>query len=235
MLCGEGSHDIGQKEWLPGEREYLFQDGWLQRILCKLIDNAEFFPRRRNEIVLLPRDRVRHRPLPSGHGAKALAAKIIAQSSGYNFVVFMADADSNDRREWTRKRNEILAGLNRIYGTPGIACVPMSASESWLTSDENAWSNLGLTDLTLLPTHPETIWGRRDDPDGNHPHRLFARLCNQLQVPDSREVRVSVAEASALRHIEEKCPISFRAFTNDFDAMKSRYTDNDVLPDGGNS
>jgi hypothetical protein len=221
LLCGEGPHDIGQHDWMPTERRHIHYDGWLQCIIRQVgFDDDELSTKRRNEIILLPRDQRRHRPLPPGHGAKALAAKLIAKIEGYDIVIFMVDADSNDPRSWKETRSQIIAGFAKIDGVCAIACVPMSASESWLLADEDAWLGLGLLDTTLLPTSPESIWGRRNDSNGNHPHSFFARVCEHAGVSDSRETRAVIAENSSVRRIDEKCPVSFRSFAKDLDVLR---------------
>jgi hypothetical protein len=222
MVCGEGSHDIGRDEWNPQDRSRRRVDGWLQSLLRNLgLNIEELVPRMRRSIVLLPRDERRHRPMPEGHGAKALAAKIIAEAEKCDLVIFMADADSPDPREWSRIRNQILDGFGRVDGQPAVACVPMSTSESWLLSDLDAWEEFGLRCGGLLPPRPERIWGAPNNPAGNHPHQVFARVCRNAGVADSRETRVQIATDSDIETITRKCPTSFQTFRGDVAALPS--------------
>jgi hypothetical protein len=118
---------------------------------------------------------------------------------GYDILIYMADADSNDLHDWTRIVAEIEAGFALLaYHIRCIACVPMAASESWLLSDPDAWATVAGYDGADLPPRPEAIWGERDDPTGNHPHRLFFRICDAAGVTDDRDTRVRIAEATAL-------------------------------------
>ena len=94
----------------------------------------------------------------------------------------------------------------------GIACVPKSASESWLLCDSKAWAALGLSDLKALPTEPENIWGKRNEPKGNHPHQYFKRICKKANIPDNKYSRWTIAELSDIKILEKKCPNSFKAF-----------------------
>ena len=95
----------------------------------------------------------------------------------FDLVIFMADTDSVDDRDWDQHHAWIADGFSRIpEGPPGVACLPKCASESWLLSDEAAWTQLGLGDPSELPDRPEVLSGARGDPEGNHPHRLFARV-----------------------------------------------------------
>ena len=88
LVCGEDSHDIGTE--VP-ERE----EGWLQPVLRKLIgDDIEIATVRRQQLVILGREKKGLQPLPPGHGVKALAGKVRATQGEYDLFVFMVDADS---------------------------------------------------------------------------------------------------------------------------------------------
>jgi hypothetical protein len=88
-------------------------------------------------------------------------------------------------------------------------------SESWLLADQGAWVELGLKNTNILPRSPETIWGARHDPTGNHPHHLFARVCEAAGVADARSTRVLIANASAVQELESRCARSFGQFAAD--------------------
>jgi len=129
-----------------------------------------------------------------------------------DLVIYMVDADSSDVRRWREIVAEIEAGFDKIDGDIAcVACVPMSASESWLMADADAWNQvMGLSDG--LPTNPETIWGQRNDPQGNHPHQLFGRLCEAAGVRDDRDVRACLGVHSTVDKMSEKCGQSFVPF-----------------------
>ncbi len=70
-------------------------DGWLQVLTRRLINEECIFETRpRRELVLFPRAANKYKPLPSGHGAKALVAKLVAVTESFDAVVFMTDADT---------------------------------------------------------------------------------------------------------------------------------------------
>ena len=216
LVCGEGRHDVGESKRLSGKGRTMDEEGWLQAFLRRLIPNeTTFMVVPRQELVLQRRQQRQHQPLPQGHGKKALAAKIRATAGDYDLIVFMADADSNKRDVWGKKHSEILDGLTRLPGAKGVPCVPMSASESWLLADKQAWQGVGLKDVTMLPGKPESIWGPRDDPEGNRPHQVFRRVCAAARVPDSRDTRVKLAHSSDLETLRSVCPTSFVAFMDD--------------------
>ena len=211
LVCGEGKHDIGELSVSRQEEE-----GWLQAILRRLLgDGIEIDAIPRKGLVVQRRRQRAFQPLPQGHGRKALACKLRANGGEYDLVVFMADADSADVQRWRTIRQQILDGFGRVNGVRSAPCVPISASESWLLGDRQAWTGLGLEDLGILPSHPEGIWGDRKDPDGNHPHQVFRRACVQAEVDDSRSTRVELAEQLNLDTLRESCPISFARFDSD--------------------
>ncbi|MBF0332098.1 MAG: hypothetical protein HQL40_00430 [Alphaproteobacteria bacterium] len=204
LVVGEGPHDVGTK--------HPTAPGWLDTFLRRFGD-VEIETIGRSAIVLSPAASRRSRPLPEGHGAKALAAKLKATIEGFDVVVFMADADSPEERRWRWHHARIWDGFSRITDGPKtVSCLPMAASESWLLADAEAWRAIGLEDGSCLPRRPEEIWGKRDDPDGGHPHRFFARVCDEADVPDDRETRVALAERSDRRVLHDRAPFSFGAF-----------------------
>lgn len=214
LLCAEGVTDTGRSDlWHSGGEQ---TEGWLQGIIRHLIDDVSFGVKHRRELLLLPGKR-RRKPLPKGHGAKALLAKIVGSNEGFDLVVFMVDADGTSKADWRAKRTEINSGFAEEKGIAarGVACVPKTTSESWLLSDPGAWRQCGLKDLRSLPAHPEDRWGRRNDPGGNHPHQEFARLCRSAAISDSAETRVRLAEATSIATLKRKCPVSFGAFQSD--------------------
>lgn len=214
LVVGEGPHDIGGSEWSSSKGEYDRLPGWLHVILEKLCGQQI-------EIEAIDRKQLaspskKHQPLPDRHGGKALAARLKAKTDECNLVVFMADTDSKDDRDWREHYDCILDGFSRIAdGPPAVACLPKSASESWLLADTEAWRILGLTALNQLPREPEKLSGKRNDPKGDHPHRIFTRICGMADVKDGRETRVDVLRHSNPDTLQQKCPLSFGAFRRD--------------------
>ena len=176
---------FGESRRPSGDGGTTNDDGWLQAFLRRLIPlETTFVVVKRRDLVLQRRQEKQYQPLPQGHGQKALLCKIRAKAGGYDLVVFMADADSNKRRDWRRTHSDISNGFDRVPGPNGVPCVPMSTSESWLLSDGQAWRGVGLTKLTMLPKKPEKIWGSPNDHNGNHPHQVFRRVCDAAGVQD---------------------------------------------------
>ncbi|MDN4632784.1 hypothetical protein QCD71_14765 [Sphingomonas sp. PsM26] len=216
-LVGEGSGDIGYRNhWCEKTLEHIDVDGWLQPVARNIrpTETLEIVAQARDRLVIDKTLTRRTRPLPHGHGMKALLAKRSALLNKCDVVIYMVDTDSSDVRRWREIVSEITAGFDRLDGNiTCIACVPMSASESWLMSDANAWDQVtGRSEG--LPTAPETVWGQRNDPQGNHPHMLFGRLCDAAGVPDNRDIRFLIGQRSAVTTLSTKCAQSFVPFCN---------------------
>jgi hypothetical protein len=217
LVVGEGPHDMGCSEWSDSKGEYDRLPGWLHVILEKLCGQGLTIEAIDRKQLASPSKK--HQPLPDRHGGKALAARLKAKTDECNLVVFMADTDSKDDRDWREHYDCIRDGFSRIAGgPPAVACLPKSASESWLLADADAWRELGLTALNELPKEPEKLSGKRNDPKGDHPHQIFTRICDMAKVADSRETRVEIFRHSKPDTLRQKCPVSFAAFHQDLAA-----------------
>lgn len=220
LLCGEGDHEMGDPMvWDARHRVHVQTEGWMQTVVRRLRPDVTVFETRRRRDLFLDRRLTRAWGVrPQGHGAKAQLARFIADNEGFDAVIYMADADSNVAQDWASIVADIKAGfaaLPAAITVPSAPCVPMSASESWWLADASAWTGLGLPNPQALPSRPESIWGARDDPADNHPHQLFARVCEAAGVPDDRATRVQIAQASDLNNLIQRCPTSFAEFAND--------------------
>ena len=216
LVCGEGDHDIGRSTWNARIKEHIYEEGWMQPILRRLTEaELELIPARHAELVLLPRDASRHRPLPPGFGGKALAATFKAKILNASVIIFMTDADSNNPADWREKVREIDYGFEQSpFHISGVACVPMSASECWLLTDNDAWISVSGRNGGFNETVAERIWGDRHDPEGNHPKHAFNRQCENFGVPDNRETRNEIAQHIEISKIAKNCPISYGGFEN---------------------
>ncbi len=215
MICAEGKGDIGvADEWCGRTKGYVTLDGWLQPLIRSIKGpDVEMIVRRRSDLTILPKDAKGLLPMPPGHGAKALIAMRAAVLGSYDAVVFMVDADTTDIGRWKEIERQIFDGFSRVANAVvGIACIPMSTSESWLLADIKAWTTLTGASGLPLPSKPEEIWGKRDDPKANHPHQLFARICVQAGQGDDHSTRRYIAELMDAEAICRACPISFVPF-----------------------
>lgn len=225
LLCGEGAHEIGQRHWSPRTHEWIESRGWLQEVVDLVAKQPlELEGKLRRDLAILPRDSRRFRPLPLGHGAKALASALLARSVGAEISVFMADADSNDPGRTHEIRSQIQAGfaaaIDAGITVKGIACVAMASSESWLLADAESWVRVSGVSPDL-PPDPELIWGGRTDPEGNHPKQYFGRTVLAAGLDDSTDTRNRLAAAVSVDVLAEKCPNSFAPFATELAAQTS--------------
>ena len=187
---------------------------WVQPLIRRHRTCAcDFSIRFRKDLQIDARVQSRLRPLPAGHGTKALLAKIVAINGGYDMLIFMVDTDLPDQRRHAEIIAEIEDGFARIEGSIScIPCVPMSASESWMMADPGAWVRAADYNGPALPRSPERTWGPRDDPEGGHPHQAFARVCEDAGRSDSRATRVEIVEATEWNVARVACPVSLEPF-----------------------
>ncbi|HTW72807.1 MAG TPA: hypothetical protein VME47_23225 [Acetobacteraceae bacterium] len=218
LIVGEGPHDIGYRDaWDHRLKIMIDLPGWLQILLEKLrlpTVPIEVMAARRSEILLTDRDRRRNKPLPPGHGERALACMFRAAAGNYDVVIFMADADTPDDAKWREHHKDIEEGFSRGPSGPlPVICLPKAASESWLLADLAAWKAVGLRDITILPNKPEYAWGKRNDPNSHHPKHDFERAAKMSQLRgDGRGQRVEVMEHAEPNAISQSCPVSFASF-----------------------
>jgi hypothetical protein len=64
-----------------------------------------------------------------------------------------------------------------------------------------------------------TCRSKRDEPNANHPHQYFKRICQKANIPDNKYTRWEVAELSDVNVIEEKCQNSFVVFRQAVDKV----------------
>ena len=215
LVVGEGPGDVGVRDhWCARTRTRVTLPGWLSVLLEKLgPTDIEITAIMNRDIPLTDQQKRKNMPLPDGHGAKAMAAKFKAKFENYDVIVFMADPDTKEETDWNLHHTQIKNGFGRFIGGPAeVVCLPKSASESWLLADRDAWTAIGLDVASLLPQQPENIWGKRNDPMGNHPHRYFARICDTAGVSDDRATRVALAREMSAATLAKSCPLSFGAF-----------------------
>lgn len=200
LLCAEGPNDFGR----------VGQEGWLQAVLKQALSprrSISFQRIMRNELFAITKPRLK------GHGSKAQAAHLLARRENCDAVVFMADSDTKSVRDWRKKYKLLVEGFDTNIRRPvAIACFPKSSSESWLLSDVEAWSVLGLADGQSLPRRPEDLWGARRDPASNHPKNVFSRVCELAGQGNTSETRYEVAIGTRLTVLESQCSVSFPPF-----------------------
>lgn len=219
LLCGEGPHDVGLKEWDSKTGEHAWREGWMQPLVRKVhTSEIEIKTKYLKELVLFPRPKALQ-PTPKGQRDKAAIARLVARLEGCAAVIYMTDADTNAEPERQAKVTEIKEGFAIIDNKVAcVACVPKSASESWLLSDLAAWQALGLAKQANWPKScPEDLWGGRHDPTSNHPKHAFSRVAEDAGLSDGRDTRRQVSEDSSLQTMKRRCPTSLCEFVDELE------------------
>lgn len=225
LLCAEGAHDMGRERPMALE-------GWLQPLIRRFADNdADLHFSRWPRSVAAG---IRGSRLPAGverHGKVAYRAMEKAVREEFDIVVYMVDNDTPDQRDrhrWREICEEIWSGFEAVKDAVcGVACIPISASESWLLADHAAWEALGLTDCSRLPGNgAEFIWGQKNDLEGNRPHRLFDRMFRDLGRKAGPEsgiaLRSELGETLSLETLKTNCPASFIPFARSMEACLAK-------------
>lgn len=229
LLCGEGPTDYGTKEY----GTYQWKEGPVQPIIRKTVGQQVAFEHiEKSEVRKL---RIQRGP-KSGHAVKSYKLCMIAKIKGINKIICYVDADrkpgkrtkkSSAKQSFHRVYKEIKKGFETFNDKfshhyqrklVGIPMVPLRMIESWLLSDETAFTKcFGKPPSNPpLPAKPELIWGEKDNPDSDYPKNLMNRVLKQYEGRESgREIFKDIAEVMQIENLRKKCPISFETFYSD--------------------
>ena len=219
LLCGEGPHEIGRREWSVRTETVEITEGWLQPLVARLRGSSgDAATVSLKELFTLPGPRPTHARPRSELARKAQLAMFRAMEQGCSGVVFATDADSAEPPRQAQKVRAIEEGFESVPDRlAGVACVPMGTSEAWLLADRDAWQQVGATDLRKLPRRPEETWGRPHDPDSGHPKSLFVAVSEANQIAPDQDLRAELARRMSTNLVGTRCPRSFAPFS---DAMR---------------
>jgi hypothetical protein len=103
---------------------------------------------------------------------------------------------------YTGIKNDFLKAVSNT-GMRWLAIVPKEMIESWLLADVKALNSLkniseGLPPINQSP-NPESLWGKKEDPDSDYPKNYLTRDLNKL----GRET-----DSVTYKEIAEKCDIN---------------------------
>ncbi len=209
-VVAEGEYEIGG---LLGQGEDGVAAVWLRRLLGADVDAPlELAATKLSSGELSRQHRAR------GEAATAATAYKLACSTGADGLVLFRDADNTD----DERRDELAQGFaaaaaNSPRAMPAVLGLQVNMLEAWLLADAGAFERAFGRARPDLPRAPEELWGKRQDPQSNHPHQLYPRVLRSIGVPPTRAAAVRLAEHIDLDVLTRECPRGFGAFRADFE------------------
>ena len=221
FLVGEGPHDIGDLAGGPAFRGK--RPGFLQPIIEKVVGSRAEFDGAK--VALLGKKRVSRRG--EALDAQASLAAALAINAESELLVFVRDLDGGSGRDKRKAKSDIRrmsADIRRAAEpwsgesptcVPGIPCRTI---EAWALGD------LAAVDAACRPSvpaelpagkGPEDLWGKRHDPDSDHPKMVLRRIVGG---DVTREDFASIAERSDVENVRQACPLSFEPFVAELEA-----------------
>lgn len=209
-VVAEGEYEIGGLLGRRGEDSVAAV--WLRRLLR--LDRTEALDLSATKISGGELSR-QHRA--RGEAATAEAAFKLACGSGADGLVLFRDADNTD----DERRDELAAGFAMAAAAspramPAVLGLQVNMLEAWLLADAGAFERAFGRARPALPRSPEELWGKRQDPQSNHPHQLYPRVLRSIGVDPTRAAAVRLAEHIDLDVLARECPRGFGTFRNDF-------------------
>lgn len=234
MITGEGPTDYG---WQDFETKQ-----WHEGSVARLVRSCATRSNLNVSFTFAHKDQVQSQKLGrhlQGLKGKAIPAKrfqMFMRSKKVAAGIFYCDADrdvcksnteAHAKERFNKVRQEIIDGTREdsAVGTV-VPMVALRMIESWLLSDQKAFETMFGSQNVLkiksdLPSKPEYIWGRKDDPQSNYPKNLFVRILKSLNSGNepTRDDYAMVAENTDIDILAQKCPVSFRTFVDDFEKL----------------
>jgi hypothetical protein len=229
LLCGEGPTDYGTKEYTTGK----WQEGPVQPIVRKTAEKPILFEH--VEKVEVKKLRIQRGP-KGGQAVKSYKLCVIAGKRKISKIICYVDADKTSgkksskeaaaREAFQKVYNQVQEGFERFNENfssdkneiCGIPMVPLRMIESWLLADEEAFVKCfgNAPSRPRLPAKPELIWGKKVDPQSNHPKNIMARILKQFHGKEvNRETFREIADRINIDTLRKRCPISFETFYSD--------------------
>jgi len=207
LICGEGKTDVGIRDyqtsnWLDGPATII-----LKRNInpTHSVEGISYKELKRHKVLKLK---------SSGHGMKSERLAKYAAKNAFDIAVCYVDCDKN---YFAGLRALILSGFsNSGASVKGVAMIPKSMIECWLMADPHSYQTVfgRIPDNPGLPSNPESVWGRKDDPTSNYPKRYLERIVGQYSRNPSHWM-IMLAENCLLDELREKCKISYKTFHED--------------------
>lgn len=211
LICGEGPTDVGKEnytthEWIDGPAI-----AFVRSASHVVLDITGIEHKRLFDLQKLQRTKSR------GHAIKAERLAKYAEKKKYQVAICYIDCDSRDDKEFNSKAQAVRDGFaNSGVRIKCIPMIPKAMIENWLLADEGAHAKVfqKAPSKPPLPSHPEEIWGKDNDPTSNHPKCFLRRVLKQYQ-KISEGYLYDLALHSKPETLKQKCPVSYSSFFNE--------------------
>ena len=211
IVCGEGPTDVGKMDcdtskWIPGPAIAYIKNASTKKLQIDGIQKNK-----------LPR--IQKAKCKKGHSVKAERLCRYAILKSYKVAICYVDCDNND---FEAIYSDISCGFsfysNQVIGIPMI---PKAMIESWLLADEKAFIKVfgKKPSKPPLPKKPESLWGKKEDPNSNYPKNVLKRVVSQFN-DKPEDWRYALARNSSSKTLSIKCPVSYGKFLCDMDKIK---------------
>ncbi|HPV00639.1 MAG TPA: hypothetical protein PLR23_06680 [Candidatus Cloacimonas acidaminovorans] len=211
IVCGEGPTDVGKKdcdtsEWIPGPAIAYIKNASTPKLQIDGIQKNK-----------LPR--IQKAKCKKGHSVKAERLCRYAILKSYKVAICYVDCDNND---FETIYQDITFGFsfysNQVIGIPMI---PKAMIESWLLADEKAFIKVfgKKPSKPPLPKKPESLWGKKEDPNSNYPKKVLKLIVSQFN-NKPEDWRYALARNSNSKTLLLKCPESYGRFLCDMQKIE---------------
>ncbi|CAO81540.1 hypothetical protein [Candidatus Cloacimonas acidaminovorans] len=211
IVCGEGPTDVGKKdcdtsEWIPGPAIAYIKNASTPKLQIDGIQKNK-----------LPR--IQKAKCKKGHSVKAERLCRYAILKSYKVAICYVDCDNND---FETIYQDITFGFsfysNQVIGIPMI---PKAMIESWLLADEKAFIKVfgKKPSKPPLPKKPESLWGKKEDPNSNYPKNVLKLIVSQFN-NKPEDWRYALARNSNSKTLLLKCPESYGRFLCDMQKIE---------------
>ena len=211
IVCGEGPTDVGKMDcdtskWIPGPAIAYIKNASTPKLQIDGIQKNK-----------LPR--IQKAKCKKGHSVKAERLCRYAILKSYKVAICYVDCDNND---FEAIYSDISCGFsfysNQVIGIPMI---PKAMIESWLLADEKAFIKVfgKKPSKPPLPKKPESLWGKKEDPNSNYPKNVLKLIVSQFN-NKPEDWRYALARNSNSKTLLLKCPESYGRFLCDMQKIE---------------
>ena len=152
-----------------------------------------------------------------------------------NLLIFFSDVDKTQGKkaseiEAKSKYNSILNDIkegerlieDEMSNLKLIPMIPIRILECWLLGDNEGFENMGCSPQNpSLPSKPELIWGKQEDPNSNYPKHYLKRILENGGFLNDTETYKLIVFNNNLENLKQNCPLSFAPFAEKLETYRN--------------